>query len=592
MNVTGLEEYPLAAAEVDRGLSLNTSRWPNSVFLVVIFVAASAVILPMAFLGIPDGFDLMQHMRFAAAYHDAFVSGSMSPEWAANDNFGFGSIGIRYYPPLAYYILALTKMITGSWYHSFWLTSLAWMFLGSVGVYLWVKEWTENVRATLAAVVYLLVPYHTFQIYQAVLYAELAAAGIVPFCFLFLTRICRRSRWIDALLFSVAYSSLILTHIPSTLIASLALLVYGLLIIEWRRFKDTALKIGAALLLSLLATSFYLSKLVTEIDWVMHNSPRYFANGYYDYKRYLFPIYFSSTATRYVEKLLWHLDIVVILTILLFLPLLLIFLLRKKTTEPEKQRPNFNRSIILTGVFAFFMLSLLSSPVWDAVPVLQKIQFPWRWLLVFSLLGSIAFSVAVPTLLFTPGRNKRLIGYPLVLFMLLIVFFDISQNIIPSTPLAQDIFEQKVKGMNDDEGCDCWWPIWAKREAFDNTKQADTGMRGASVEEWTSRSRAFSVPAGQPGDLRVATFFHPYWKSTVNGIAVPVQHDDNGAILIPLPTEAAEVHLYFQEPPYLSAAKIISFLAWAVLAILLVLSYGDKRYKKLTNLRPEYANLP
>ena len=175
--------------------------------------------------------------------------------------------------------------------------------------------------------------------------------------------------------------------------------------------------------------------------------------------------------------------------------------------------------------------------------------------------------------------------------MLLIVFFDITQNIIPSTPLAQDIFEQKVRGMNDDEGCDCWWPIWAKREAFDNTKQADSGMRGATVDEWTNRSRAFSISAGQAGDLRVATFFHPYWKSTVNGIAVPVKHDDNGAILIPLPTEAAEVHLYFQEPPFLGATKIVSFSAWAVLALFLVLCYGDKRYKLLTNLRPEYANL-
>ncbi len=150
------------------------------VSVAIIFAVVAAVILPMALMGIPDGFDLMEHMRFAAVYHDSILNGSLTPVWAANDNFGFGSIGLRYYPPLAYYVMGLTKMITGSWYDSFWLTSFGWTFLGGIGVYFWVREWTENMQATIAAIFYTLVPYHTFQIYQAVLYAEFAAMAYCP----------------------------------------------------------------------------------------------------------------------------------------------------------------------------------------------------------------------------------------------------------------------------------------------------------------------------------------------------------------------------------------------------------------------------
>ncbi|HEX3101300.1 MAG TPA: hypothetical protein VHQ01_05895, partial [Pyrinomonadaceae bacterium] len=82
--------------------------------VTVIILVVSAVILPMAFMGVPDGFDLMQHMRFAAAYKDAILSGELIPRWPAKDNFGFGDIGIRYYPPLAYYVLGAVRIISGS----------------------------------------------------------------------------------------------------------------------------------------------------------------------------------------------------------------------------------------------------------------------------------------------------------------------------------------------------------------------------------------------------------------------------------------------------------------------------------------------
>jgi hypothetical protein len=465
--------------------------------------------------------------------------------------------------------MALTELVTGSWYHSFWITSFGWTFLGGAGVYLWVKEWTASWQATIAAVVYILVPYHTFQIYQAVLYAEFAAAGILPFCFLFLLRTYRRSRWIDALLFSVSYSALILTHIPSTIIASLSIGVYGLLIMEWRSFLRTAAKMGTALALSLLATSFYFARALPEINWVMHSSPQYFSSGYYDYKRYLFPIFWSSTPTRYVEKMLWHIDLMVVLTILLFLPSAVVYLLKKIKKKPDGAEWKMDRSVILAGLFTIFMLSAASSAIWHFLPIMQKIQFPWRWLLVMSLMGSVAISVAIPKLLFSFGNSKRLFGYPILLGALFVIIISITQNILPSTPLAQDIFEQKVEKMSDEEACDCWWPIWAKRGAFINPDRVDAGARTAVVEKWANASRDLSVEPGNAGSVRVATFYHPFWTSTVNNVGTPVQYDENGVIVIPLPAEAAKVHLQFKEPLYLEVARIVSMLTWLALAVVI-----------------------
>ncbi len=561
----------------DRADTLEITGLSTGASILVIVLVVSAVILPMAFMGVPDGYDLMQHIRFAAAYKDAMLSGELIPKWPANDNFGFGGIGIRYYPPLAYYVLGFTRIITGSWYHSFWITTYGWALLGSAGVFLWMKEWTSNRAATFAAILYILVPYHTFQIYQAVLYAEFAASGIVPFCFLYLTRVCRRRRWIDAVLLAISFSLLILTHIPSAIIASLCMGAYGLLIIDWRAFKDTALKLAVAVSLSALAASFHLVKALTEVDWVQHNSPQFFGKGYYDYKSYFFPIYFSAPWHRYVEKMLWHFDTIILLTLLLFVLAAVAFLVNRSTNEQRPIKSKNIRAVIITGLFSVFMLSIGSSFIWDAVPLLQKIQFPWRWLSIASVMGSVTFAIAAASLIFTGKKLNRLAAYPIVLFILVVVLFDISQNIIPSIPLQKPVFEEKVANMYNEEGCECWWPIWAKSGAFEQPERAVTGSRKAIVSDWSGESRDLMVEAGDAVDLRIATFYHPYWIATVNGVAVPITNDANGAILVKLPAETSQVHLFFKEPALLGVAVIVSVFVWSGFAVFFVGYYLRRR---------------
>ncbi len=547
--------------------------------ILIILLVVAALILPIAFMGIPDGYDLMQHVRFAASYHDAIVSGEIMPKWAGGDNFGFGSIGIRYYPPLAYCGLALTRIVTGSWYDSFWITSFFWMALGSFGVYAWLKEWTTNTLATAAAIAYAIVPYHTFQIYQAVLYSEFAASGILPFCFLFLTRVCNRRRWIDAVLFSVAYSSLILTHIPSAIIATISLAVYGLVIVDWKKFVDTALKLGAAFVLTGLSVAFHLAKAMPEIEWVKHNSPQFFASGYYDYKTYLFPIYFSATWTKYVEKMLWHYDSIVLLTLLFLLATLAAYLFTKKETGIRAIGSKLVPAVMITGGFALVMLSVTSTTIWHSISFLQKIQFPWRWLSVASLMGAAGFAFALPFLVVKGRTISRLRGYAVVAFVLIILLDDVSQNLIPSVPLSREIFGQKIEKMYDEEACDCWWPIWAQREAFDRRTQADAGERKTTIIEWQDASRKIDVAPGTTPEMRLATFYHPYWKATVNGAETPVGRSNDGSIVVPLPAGAVSVAINFTEPRFLMPVELLSLFTWIALLVYLA-GYLVMRFKR------------
>jgi len=199
---------------------------------------------------------------------------------------------------------------------------------------------------------------------------------------------------------------------------------------------------------------------------------------------------------------------------------------------------------------------------------LQKIQFPWRWLSIASLSGSILFGLALPFILFRKGRLRRLTAYPVMAFILVLFLFNISQDMIPSTPVSRADFQDKITNMYQEEACDCWWPIWAKREAFD-TRRPDAGGRDASTFGSTEYTSQITVSAGRAGQLRIPRFYHPYWTAAVNGTPVQVNKDESGAIVIPIPSEPADVSLVFKEPAYVWPATILSFLTWGFILLFL-----------------------
>ena len=177
-------------------------------------------------------------------------------------------------------------------------------------------------------------------------------------------------------------------------------------------------------------------------------------------------------------------------------------------------------------------------------------------------------------------KLNRLAMYPIAVFILVIALFDISQNILPSIPLQKSVFDDKIANMYNEEGCQCWWPIWAKSAAFEQPELALADTRKADVAAWNGASRDFAVAAGDAGDLRIATFYHPYWTATVNGEPAAVTNDANGAIVVKLPAEASQVHLFFKEPRFLRVAAYLSLVVWIGFAIFLTWYYLRVRRTK------------
>ena len=548
--------------------------------LIIVSLVVICFIAPIIFAGIPEGDnDFAQHLQFARTYYEAISSGDYLPVWASADNYGFGSVGVRFYPPVSAFALALIKILTGNWFDAIWISFLFWMFAGCVGIYFLAREWLVPKYATIAAALYVFVPYHLLQIYQLWLYAEYVAAAVLPFCFLFMTRVCRRGRLIDILFFSVSYSLLLLSHIPSTIIGSLSLGIYALFLINWNQYEKTLIKLFIALAVSLSAAAFHLIKIVTEVNWVKASDSQ-FSSGDYDPQQNLFPL-FISVGKKYIQRVAWHFDVTIFLTVLLFLPA--IFYLGLQVRENKFKDKKVLLALSVTGLVSLFMISLPSSLVWSSLPLLQKIQFPWRWLSVLSIVSVLIYASAISQLSLESKYVKKILIYLFLSVFLIILLFDITQNIIPSAPLPRATFEATLPKLFDEPGCECWWTTWAKSEAFERREKVFADLRDVQIGLWNNKTREFTIEKGQPFNVRIGTFYYPYWQSTVNNNPVKPILADDGAMLIPIPAEKSTVKIWFQEPSYVIFAKYISILTWLFFGLTgLFCLFSRKRYSILS----------
>jgi uncharacterized membrane protein len=525
--------------------------------------------------GLPSGYDMITDIRFASALRDGILSGEFFPGWA-NDNFGFGSIGIRFYPPVAFYVLAFTEMLGTDWYWALWSNLLFWMFLSTVGIFFFVKEWGTPAQGLIAGIGYAIVPQHLSEVFQFFLFAEFAAWAVIPFCFLFLTRVCRYGRLVDTVLFAISYSLLFLTHLPTTIIVSLCLPLYALVVMDWRNYLTIFSRLAAAIILTMAATAFRWVTIVAEFDWLQHNDPKW-ATGYFQYATWLFPNTLTSRDQFIYVLSSWLFDIAIVMTLALIVPAIIYLYKTRKDRWSDSWK--IIAASASVSLFAFFMLSKPSQFVWEALPFLQKLQFPWRWLSVLSFAAVVAFALSVPRLLLLFAGAQRAIAYPALALVVTIILFNITQIIIPSAPIPLAKFDEVEEKVTREPMFEGWWPVWAKHDAFDNPQLVTAGGRAVDISRWDGLHREFTVGAGDPMSIRIATFYYPNWKAFVNHQPVSLEAANDGSILVSVPREYSVVSVTFEEPIRKTLAGGLSNVTWIAFAGFFITA-GRKRTAK------------
>jgi hypothetical protein len=531
----------------------------------VIIVTSAAILLtvPLVLRGIPKGGDLLSHFHFALPFYDELRAGNWHPGWLADSNWGFGDARFRFYPPGLYYLLAATRTITGNWYYAAIATFALITILSALGAYCWARLFCDRKLAVLAAIMYLMAPYHVNELYQASFLSEYAACAILPFAFMFLEKICRRRSLTDLAGLAACYALLILTHLPMAVIGSLTLLAYGLMRLERKTWSRTFLCLAFAVALGLAASAFFWGTMLAELKWIKGSSVA--PNPYYDYR---LNFLFSPSSLTNLNN--WFATLLGLAMIGFILPGFH-FAVRLIRTGQKGLK-----ALIVVSVVSLLMATPLSLPLWRVIPKLPEIQFPWRWLAITSLTGSLVLALSVPHWIFslrTAFQPRKLVG--LLAFALSLVFVG-SIVFDGGAYLKRQAFEAMLHDLPGAVSFKDWTPVQAN-DLVNLQKmraQVEAGDRPVTISSWGSERRTFHIAAGAPMAARVWTYYYPHWTAFAGGRVLPVTATKDGVIQIAVPNEATDVELVFHEPQRARIAAFAALLAWIVILLLFGLPRG------------------
>ena len=543
---------------------------PETIHVLVLISVAASIVLPMIFWGMPSANDLSNHFRFALPFYDGLKSGHLYPGWSAESNYGFGDPSFRFYPPGLYYLLALTRALAGNWYTASVLTFAMISVFGALGMYLWAREFTCSQNAMWAGIFYSVAPYRLNQLFQGLLLAEFAGAAILPFAFLFTERVCRQRRPRDVAGLAVFYALLVLTHLPLAVMGSIAIAFYALLRIDKKAWRRSIAALGVSAFLGLAASACYWLTMIIELKWIHGND--------FDPEpgiSYRDNFVLSTFSPDFLG--VWWMNILLLFMAAMFWPALVLAI---RTAREKIATAHGNIVLALTALFsiALFLATPLSRPIWNAFRPLQQTQFPWRWLAVVSLAGSMLLALAIPFWIRLMQTRRR----PLVIFALgtvaISLAFSVSHIIREARWLSPTEFEQTVGNLRDSQSIKFWLPAWAHESLPKANALVEAGNRSIKIDRWAPEDRVFEVSAGEPIEARIRTFFYPHWTAISDGHLLSTRPDKDGILLVSLPQDAASVHLVFREPPRTRVAGITS-VAGCVLIGILASPFSRRRRK-------------
>jgi 6-pyruvoyl-tetrahydropterin synthase-like protein len=602
-------------------------RLKRIVPLLLAVTAGAGAILPAILFGMPNNNDLANHYHFAIPFYEALRHGDWYPGFFASPNFGYGDVVVRFYPPALYYLLAAGRFVTGNWYAGSLLAMTLVSAVGSLGAYFWARCYVPQNLAVAAALFYALMPYHLAEFYQAAQLAEFAAGSALLFALAFVRRICDRNRWRDMALLAVAYAALILSHLPLAVFGSITLLLYAVISLRRRFVLDKLslssgegmgeglpyvarpspavpspsergmqakpyptvlailLKLTLGVLIGLGASSFYWVTMVAEMKWIVadgHNP-----DPLLDYSHN----FVFSTFSPEKQETIWWMGLLAIATALMCLPAVIPPL---KNFRVKDQRQMFALGGLL--LFSFAMTTVISKPLWAALPYLRMAQHPFRWLAVTSVIAPVLMAAAVPFWRARLRNHLRPIAIAMCGCVVIGVTFSVSQTVRGATYLSKAHFEQIVWPLKEAPSIIQWLPVWASAAGHGKPSyekctpppaangRVDAGPRAVRVIEWNDTKRLFTVEAGAAGDARVATFYYPHWKATANEQTLRTSAAADGALLVAVPAQEVNVQLEFREPGRTTIAKIISIISWTLIGSLLI--FGKIRDHATSDYEP------
>jgi hypothetical protein len=565
----------------------------------VVLLAAAAAVAPQLVRGPSCGHDFDFHL---VSWFDALNSwrhGILYPHWAPSANYGAGEARFVFYPPLTW-MLGAALGLALPW--QFVPVALTFLLLAGTGLATWAlaRQALTDGAATLAGCVALFSGYALFTAYERAAFAELAGGLWIPLVLLFALRERNASRGCveraldgSTVALALAIAGAWLSNPPVGVMACYLLaavaLAHALLARSWApALRATA---GAGLGIGLVGA--YLVPAAWEQRWVdIHEVTE--DPGQTLENNWLFAVH-ADPALALHDAVLHTASMIAVLMIAAALAGLLVCWRRGRLPG----RRSWWIPLALIPPAVLFLQFSVSHLLWNGLPELRFLQFPWRWLLAVEAPMAVFLAAAV-----WPRESARCwrriaVGLACCAAFLAMICFAAKS-------LYQDCdAEDSVPGM---------WSAYGAGQGFIGTYEYEpigadnglvaTGLPGAclvsdpatvlgtlpngpitdeTAPAWNAGQNSCDATLGwqsgspehkrllafvrHPGFLILRLRGYPAWRVAVNGRpAGALPQRDDGLMVVPVPQGLVNLTVDWADPPVVIAGRWLSVLAAMLLA--------------------------
>jgi hypothetical protein len=563
--------------------------------------------------------DAPHSVMYLVEFDQALRDGAWYPRWSPDFDYGYGWPLFVVYSPLAFYVAEAFHLLGLSFTDSARAVFGLAFIVSGLTMYGFVRRLYGARAGLLAGLFYVYVPFHLSEIYVRSVFAEFCALALAPLAFWAFSELVAEPNRRRLALAAVSYAALFLTHHGTAFLITPLLAAYVLFLL-WsvRRTSEVtsfspprrkgrqekieslcglgvfavnfiprtsgilwraALALCAALLAAMLSAICLLpalleSRYVVLAVWTT-GSYNYAAHFVY-LSQYLSPFWgYGYSGEGLADGMSFQLGAV---ALTLSLAAIVCALYRR---QAQRGATLFFALVILTTLP---LMTGLSTPLWEILPLAKLVQFPWRML----ALPALAMSVLAGALVACDEEEGAKSGDGLLYALILVVILGSFPYTLPEytapdprmeTPTA--VWDWIAFSPADRLGKTVWVkeppppsPLGEDYLAFRPLNKAHV-LRGAGTAQTLhhgGHSDVILVQAQEEITLQIYTYYFPGWRATVDGQEVPIRPEGPyGLITLEVPPGEHRVEVRFGDTPLRTAGAWLSAAALLLtLALLLI----------------------
>lgn len=490
----------------------------------------------------------------------ALSSGQFPVRWAPD--LRYGEPIFNFYAPLPYYIGAIIHFLG---FNFIWTAKILFILsalFSAFCMYLLSKKLFGRQAGFLAAVLYTYAPYKAVDMYVRGSLSETWAFIFFPLIFYSSLLLARQFSLKNCTFLGFSLAGLFLTHNVTTIMFLPFLSIWWLYLILTEKKLIISLRFFLASILGLGLSAFFLLPATFERSLIQ---TKYLIVGYFNFRAHFVAIkQFFSLFWGYGSSL-WgpedglSFQIGLVNLAVLAIAIVLAFFHRK------------NKKFLLLMLFAG--LSFLSSVflqhnksafIWEAIPLMAFIQFPWRFLGISIFITALAGSAITPYLKST------------IYFILIIVAMLSTLLYFRPKDYVDDSFFDKflnIEAMHKGEDLTKdYLPVWVSSvdgERFDVPRGEQINV---SDIKKTSTSMQFSVNAESDTTVEVPITYFPGWEVSLDSQIISQSEPSKmGLIRFDLPQGSHMVAVILKDTLIRTLGNLISLASILLVAIILFL---------------------